>query len=62
MYGPNPPEYASAIHGILMHGEVVTTVNRLYTADQLGIQRKDVSATYPLSVPHFIDKATEATA
>jgi acyl-CoA synthetase (AMP-forming)/AMP-acid ligase II len=62
MYGPNLPEYATAIHGILLHGEVVTTVHRLYTADLLGAQRKDVGATYPLTVPPFIDKATEATA
>jgi acyl-CoA synthetase (AMP-forming)/AMP-acid ligase II len=62
MYCPNLPEYAVAVHGIMMLGGVVTTANPLYTADELATQLNDAGATYVLTVPPFLDKAQEAAA
>jgi acyl-CoA synthetase (AMP-forming)/AMP-acid ligase II len=62
MYCPNLPEYAVAVHGVVMLGGVVTTVNPLYTADELAYQLHDAGATYVLTVPSFLDKAKEAAA
>jgi acyl-CoA synthetase (AMP-forming)/AMP-acid ligase II len=62
MYCPNLPEYAVAVHGVMMLGGVVTTANPLYTADELAYQLNDADATYILTVPSFLDKAIEAAA
>ena len=62
MYCPNLPEYAVAVHGVVMLGGVVTTANPLYTADELAYQLNDAEATYVLTVPTFLDKAREAAA
>jgi acyl-CoA synthetase (AMP-forming)/AMP-acid ligase II len=62
MYCPNLPEYAVAVHGVLLLGGVVTTANPLYTADELAYQLNDAEATYLLTVPTFLDKAREAAA
>jgi acyl-CoA synthetase (AMP-forming)/AMP-acid ligase II len=62
IYCPNLPEYALAVHGVLMLGGVVTTVNPLYKADELAYQLSDAGATYVLTVPPFLEKASEAAA
>jgi acyl-CoA synthetase (AMP-forming)/AMP-acid ligase II len=62
MYSPNLPEYAAAVHGILMLGGVVTTANPLYTPDELATQLQDAGATCLFTVPPFLDKAKEAAA
>jgi acyl-CoA synthetase (AMP-forming)/AMP-acid ligase II len=62
MYCPNLPEYAIAVHGVVMLGGIVTTANPLYTADELAYQLNDASATYVLTVPPFLDKAKAAAA
>jgi acyl-CoA synthetase (AMP-forming)/AMP-acid ligase II len=62
MYSPNLPEYAVAVHGIMMLGGVVTTANPLYTANELATQLQDAGATYLFTVPPFLDKAKEAAA
>jgi acyl-CoA synthetase (AMP-forming)/AMP-acid ligase II len=62
MYCPNLPEYAVAVHGVVMLGGVVTTANPLYTANELAYQLDDADATCILTVPAFLDKAKEAVA
>jgi acyl-CoA synthetase (AMP-forming)/AMP-acid ligase II len=59
---PNVPEYGVAFHGAIMAGGAVTTVNPLYTADELAFQLNDSGARYVLTTPTFLDKAREAVA
>jgi acyl-CoA synthetase (AMP-forming)/AMP-acid ligase II len=62
LYCPNSPEYAVVVHGVIMAGGVVTTANPLYTADELASQLHDAGATFLLTAPPCLDKATEAAA
>ena len=62
VYMPNLPEYALAFHGVVSLGGIVTTVNPLYTADELAFQLEDSKARYLLTIPQFLDNATEAAA
>ncbi|QBI19862.1 4-coumarate--CoA ligase family protein [Egibacter rhizosphaerae] len=41
---PNGPAFAAAFHGVLLAGAIVTTVNPLYTAEELGHQLADSAA------------------
>jgi acyl-CoA synthetase (AMP-forming)/AMP-acid ligase II len=61
IYMPNLPEYAVAFHGVSAIGGITTTVNPLYTADELAFQLKDSNAKFLLTIPQFLDKAIEAT-
>src|SRR5262245_57164636 len=49
IYCPNLPEYAVAVHGVIMLGGMVTTANPLYTAEELAHQLNDAGATYLLT-------------
>jgi acyl-CoA synthetase (AMP-forming)/AMP-acid ligase II len=60
IYMPNLPEYAVAFHGIVSVGGIVTTVNPLYTPDELAFQLKDSKARFLLTIPQFLDGAIEA--
>ncbi|MGH2775052.1 MAG: AMP-binding protein [Actinomycetota bacterium] len=60
IYMPNLPEYAIAFHGVVSVGGIVTTVNPLYTADELGFQLKDSKARFLLTIPQFLDNARKA--
>ena len=60
IYMPNLPEYAVAFHGIISVGGIVTTVNPLYTPDELTFQLKDSKARFLLTIPQFLDNAIEA--
>ncbi|HSF15751.1 MAG TPA: 4-coumarate--CoA ligase family protein [Vicinamibacteria bacterium] len=60
IYAPNVPEYAVAFHGVARLGGVTTTVNPLYTPEELRRQLDDAGATRLLTVPPFLDKAAEA--
>ena len=60
IYSPNLPEYALAFHGPALAGGIVTTVNPLYTAEELGYQLRDTGAKVLVTVPPFLDKAREA--
>lgn len=62
IYSPNIPEYAVAFHAVAMVGGINTTINPLYTSDELAHQLNDASAKYLLTVPMFLDKALEAAA
>jgi acyl-CoA synthetase (AMP-forming)/AMP-acid ligase II len=57
---PNLPEYAVAFHGAAAAGGTCTTVNPLYTANELAHQLQDSGARILLTVPPFADVAREA--
>jgi acyl-CoA synthetase (AMP-forming)/AMP-acid ligase II len=60
IYSPNLPEYALAFYGVSAAGGVNTTINPLYTAEELTRQLQDSGARFLLTVPPFLDKAGEA--
>jgi acyl-CoA synthetase (AMP-forming)/AMP-acid ligase II len=62
IYSPNLPEYALAFFGVARAGGINTTVNPLYTADELAKQLNDSGARFLVTVPPFLDKAKEAAA
>jgi acyl-CoA synthetase (AMP-forming)/AMP-acid ligase II len=64
IYAPNIPEYAIAFHGIALAGGIATTVNPLYTIEELTFQLKDSGARFIVTIPMFLEnalKAAEAT-
>ena len=62
IYSPNLPEYAIAFHAVCMAGGANTTINPLYTVDELAHQLNDAGAKYLLTIPQFLDKAQAAAA
>jgi acyl-CoA synthetase (AMP-forming)/AMP-acid ligase II len=60
IYCPNLPEYAVAFYGVLLAGGTNTTINPLYTVEELAAQLNDAGASYLLTIPPFLDKAIEA--
>ena len=62
IYSPNLPEYALAFYGVSAAGGINTTINPLYTADELTFQLNDAKARFLLTVPPFLDKALQAAA
>lgn len=61
IFSPNMLEYAVAFHGVASLGGVITTINPLYTSEEVANQLRDSGAKYLLTVPQLIDKALEAT-
>jgi acyl-CoA synthetase (AMP-forming)/AMP-acid ligase II len=62
IYCPNMPEYAVAFYGVALLGGVNTTINPLYTVDELARQLNDANAKYLLTIPVFIENALAAAA
>lgn len=60
IYSPNLPEYAIAFHAVSLMGGTNTTINPLYTVDELAHQLKNSNAKYIITVSMFLDKAKEA--
>src|SRR3954451_17638722 len=60
IYAPNVPEYAIAFHAVASLGGISTTVNPLYTADELAQQMRDCGAKYLLTIGPLMDKAGPA--
>jgi acyl-CoA synthetase (AMP-forming)/AMP-acid ligase II len=60
LFAPNVPEYAIAYHGIATAGGLSTTINSLYTADDVAFQLHDAGARFLLTVPPFLDRALPA--
>ena len=46
IYSPNAPEYPVAFHAAAMLGGVVTTINPLYTAEEVSSQLRDAGAKF----------------
>jgi acyl-CoA synthetase (AMP-forming)/AMP-acid ligase II len=57
---PNLPEYAIAFHAVAILGGINTTINPLYTAEEVGHQLKDAGAKLLVTIPQFVEKAREA--
>ncbi len=62
IYSPNLPEYAIAFHAVSLIGGINTTVNPLYTAEELAHQLEDSGAKYLLTIPQFMENAKAAAA
>jgi len=62
IYCPNLPEYAVAFLAVAALGGIVTTINPLYTADELAHQLADTDARYLLTIPPLLDTARAAVA
>src|SRR5436309_11455181 len=62
IYSPNLPEYAVIFNAVASLGGINTTVNPLYTADELANQLRDSGARLMVTVPPFLEKAKEAAA
>lgn len=60
IYSPNVPEYGLIFHAVATLGGINTTINPLYTAEELAHQLNDANAKYLLTIPMFLDKALEA--
>ena len=60
IHSPNIPEYALAFHGIASAGGIVTTMNPLYTKDELAFQLEHSRARYLLTIPQFLETAQAA--
>ena len=59
IYSANCPEYAVAFFGAALIGGIVTTINPLYTADELRRQLEDCSAKYLVTQRPFVDKTKD---
>jgi acyl-CoA synthetase (AMP-forming)/AMP-acid ligase II len=57
---PNLPEYLIAVHGVMMAGGVVTTMNPLYTEQEIEHQLHDADACMLLAIPAMLEKAEAA--
>lgn len=59
---PNIPAFASVFHGILRSGATVTTINSLYTAEEIGAQLRDSGASWIFTVSPLLAGAAAAAA
>lgn len=62
LLSPNTPDFAAVFHGILRAGATATTVNALYTAEDIGGQLADSKAKWLFTVSALLPQATEAAA
>ncbi len=62
IYSPNIPEYAVAFHAVSLIGGICTTINPLYTPDEVAFQLNDANAKYLLTIPLFLENAKKAAA
>ena len=60
VYMPNLPEYAVVLHGAAAAGGRCTTMNPLYTANEVAHQLTDSGAKLLVTVPPVLDAAREA--
>src|SRR5262249_7707945 len=57
LYSPNLPEYPIPFLAAALLGGTTTTINPLYTVDELTFQLNDARAKYLLTAPAFVEKA-----
>ena len=60
VYSSNLPEYATVFHAVCLLGGVVTTINPVFTAEELAKQLKDAGARSIVTVPPCLEKAHAA--
>ncbi len=62
LHSPNVPIFASVFHGILRSGATATTVNALYTGEEMAGQLQDSKAKLIFTVSPLLPAAKEAAA
>jgi len=62
IFSPNTPYYAVVFHGILAAGAVATTINSLYTPDEVAHQLRDSRAVMLVTISPFLERARAAVA
>src|SRR3979409_347010 len=62
IFSPNIPYYAVAFHGVLRAGATATTINVLYTANEVAEQLRDSGAKHLLPVSPLLERADAAAA
>jgi len=62
IFSPNVPEYAVAFHGVALAGGASTTINALYTADEIAFQLRDAGARFLVTAPGLLECALAAAA
>ncbi|MHC1561984.1 AMP-binding protein [Actinomycetospora sp. C-140] len=60
LFAPNTPYYPVVFHGALAAGVAVSTVNALYTPDELAFQLRDSGAKLLVTISPFLDRARAA--
>ena len=62
IFAPNVPEYAIAYFGILRAGATATTINALYTAEDVAVQLRDAGARVLVTAAPLLDRALPGAA
>ncbi len=57
---PNVPIFASVFHGILRSGATATTINSLYTPEEIANQLRDSGASFLFTVSPLLPQAIQA--
>ncbi len=57
---PNVPEYATALLGLYRAGGIATTMNPLYTAEEIARQLRETRAQFLLTIPALAERCIEA--
>lgn len=60
IYSPNLPEYAVIFHAVSLIGGTVTTINPMYTAEEIHHQLHDAGAQYLVTVSGILANAQKA--
>ena len=60
IFSPNLPEYAVIFHGVVLAGGIATTINPLYTVEEVAFQLNDTKARFLFTIPQFMPTAIEA--
>ena len=60
IYSPNLPEYIIAFHAITLIGGTVTTINPLYTPEEIHHQLIDSGAKFLVTISQFLEHAQAA--
>ena len=60
VFCPNMPEYATIFLGVASIGGINTTVNSLYSINDLVHQFNDSNAKFLITIPDFMDRALPA--
>lgn len=60
LMAPNVPDFFVVFHGVATAGGTLTTINPTYGAEEVRFQLQDANATILVTVPMFVETATEA--
>ena len=60
LLAPNSPEYAIAFHAVALLGAAVTTINPIYTVDEIAFQLQHSGARALIAAPDVLDRARAA--